>query len=233
MTANFIYRTIIFDFDGTLATLTLDFEAMRSRVLDVAQSYLGGDVRFNGYILEWLEDRASELAKSRGRDVAASFLADSHACIEDEEMKAAERGRLFPFTRELLQGLQKGDVRTAVITRNTSQAVSTVFPDIEDHCDCLLARDQVEQVKPNPEHLLQALRTVGGSLEATLMVGDHPIDIATGHQAGTRTAGVTSGRIKAGDFLEAKADHVADNCLVLVRRLSAGGCLPFPSWPPR
>jgi phosphoglycolate phosphatase len=40
------------------------------------------------------------------------------------------------------------------------------------------------------------------------MVGDHPIDIKTGHNAGTKTCGVLTGRCKRNDLIEAGADIV-------------------------
>ncbi len=230
---NGVYRSLVFDFDGTLAALTLDFETMRNRVAAVAREFLGPDARPRGFMLEWIQELADTLASRGEPGVAAAFATKAHACIEEEEMQAAVKGALFPFTRELLLGLRSGGVRTAVITRNTSRAVLRVFPDILEHCDCMLARDQVPRIKPHPEHLLLALRSIDGCKRTTLMVGDHPLDIATGREAGTHTAGVTSGRMTADDFHAAQAHHVAADCMELVHGLAAQGRLPFSTWPPR
>jgi phosphoglycolate phosphatase len=53
-----------------------------------------------------------------------------------------------------------------------------------------------------------ALKRLDSSSQNTLMIGDHPIDIKTGHNAGTFTAGVLTGRFRKNDFIEAGADLV-------------------------
>ncbi len=50
--------------------------------------------------------------------------------------------------------------------------------------------DDVEEVKPNPEPLNQAMEALGSRPENTLMVGDSHYDILGGQNAGTYTAGV-------------------------------------------
>ena len=53
-----------------------------------------------------------------------------------------------------------------------------------------------------------ALKKLGGSAQNTLMIGDHPLDIKTGLNAGTKTCGVLTGRCKRSDFIEAGADLI-------------------------
>jgi phosphoglycolate phosphatase len=64
----------------------------------------------------------------------------------------------------------------------------------------------VKNVKPNPEHLNKALQMLNTSANTTLMIGDHPLDIQTGRNAGTYTAGVLTGHFRKSDFLNAGAD---------------------------
>jgi phosphoglycolate phosphatase len=66
----------------------------------------------------------------------------------------------------------------------------------------------VNNVKPHPEHLNMALKELGGSAKNTLMIGDHPLDIKTGLNAGTKTCGVLTGRCKRNDFIKAGADLI-------------------------
>ena len=51
------------------------------------------------------------------------------------------------------------------------------------------------------------------------MIGDHPIDIETGKNAGTRTAGVLTGHFREEDFLQAGADMVLREAPEILRRL--------------
>ncbi|OIP90780.1 MAG: hypothetical protein AUK55_12280 [Syntrophobacteraceae bacterium CG2_30_61_12] len=95
-------------------------------------------------------------------------------------------------------------------------AVSLVFPDWAEYCDGLLSRDQVERVKPDPDHLLAALSGLGSSPRHCLMVGDHLLDIETGRRAGTWTAAVASGKLGAGNLAQGAPDWLATDCAELI-----------------
>ena len=53
-----------------------------------------------------------------------------------------------------------------------------------------------------------ALSKLGSQAHHSLMIGDHPIDIMTGRNAGTMTCGVLTGRCEKNDFIEAGADLI-------------------------
>ncbi len=218
-------QSIVFDFDGTLAELHLDFVEMKRRVALLAEEFLTPTrVSPSLPVLEWLTWLEHVIKVSRNGD-AGTFRADALALIEQMEIEAAQRGALFPFTRPLLmEMLQKGK-NTAIITRNCDSAVRLVFPDISDYCSVFLARDHVPLPKPDPSHLHLALRTMRAEPGTTLMVGDHPLDIQTGKAAGVLTAGVSSGRIPGEELRKAGADWVAANCELLIELLANEGML--------
>jgi pyrophosphatase PpaX len=62
----------------------------------------------------------------------------------------------------------------------------------------VVAADDVERHKPDPEHLFAALRAVGGTPDGALYVGDNEVDVETARAAGVRCAIVAWGRA-AGD----------------------------------
>ena len=63
-------------------------------------------------------------------------------------------------------------------------------------------------VKPHPEHLLLALQSLGVAPESSSMVGDHPMDIKIGKQAGTLTIGVLTGYSTSDELTKAGADII-------------------------
>ena len=218
-------EAVVFDFDGTLAELCLDFSEMKQRLALLAEEVLGSRPSpFEQPVLESLEIM---LMSARQSNAAAASLLQRRAesLILDMELEAAGRGRLFPFSRALLEDLKQQCTRVAIITRNCERAVRLVFPDLEDYCSCFLAREHVPHVKPDPDHLLQAIRKLSASPEATLMIGDHPIDILTGKRAGVVTGGVWSGNASRLELLCAGADKAAKNCAELIRDLRSEGLL--------
>uniref|UniRef100_B8DNN9 phosphoglycolate phosphatase n=3 Tax=Nitratidesulfovibrio TaxID=2802295 RepID=B8DNN9_NITV9 len=170
-------------------------------------------------VMEWIAHVAGLLETHGRRDDAAALHADAHAAIRRVEVEAAARGSLFPFTRPMLAALSAMDVAVAIVTRNCPEAVRAVFPDVDALCPCLLTRDDVPSVKPDPDHLLRALGMLGRAPAEALMVGDHPMDIVTGHRAGTLTAGVASGESPARALHEAGAHVVANDCAALMVHL--------------
>jgi len=214
-------RSIVFDFDGTLAELLLDFTLMKSNLGILVQKYLPGIVPPSSLpALEWLEELSTAIAHRDGT-AAEDFRQEAHRVISEMEMEAAHRGRLFPFTRPLLTELRQRGLSAAVITRNCERAVRLVFPDLEEYCRAFLARDHVPHVKPHPDHLLRALDAMGSETATAMMVGDHPLDIRTGRNAGILTAGVATGKATPGELSQSGAHWTANNCMDLFRELKA------------
>lgn len=203
-----IIKTIIFDFDGTLAKLNIDFQQMRETILELILSFdIAQDELHSDFVLEMI-DSAEVIINQRSALKAKKFINAANAIIENIEIQAAHEGELFEGTKKLLQSMKTQEISCGIISRNCAQAVKIVFPDVLSYCPVVVCRDDVKKVKPHPEHINTALNKLGCSPENTLMVGDHPLDIKTGQNAGTKTCGVLTGRCKRNDFIEAGADLV-------------------------
>lgn len=221
-----LIQTILFDFDGTLAELHIDFSEMKRRIGVIAAGYVGrAPEPVPLPALEWIDAIARTLPDGPAGQ-AQAFRAHALASIEALEMEAAARGNLFPFTRSILTELHDRGIKIAVVTRNCERAVRTVFPDLDRYGFRLFARDHVRKVKPHPEHLRTVLHALDAPYPHALMVGDHPLDIETGKRLGLRTAGVASGRMSLADLEARDPDWVAENCAVLLERLDAQRLLP-------
>ena len=216
-------QAVVFDFDGTLAELHIDFDRMRRSIVALAEVFLGEAPHPDGQpILEWLDILSGEIGEF-DPDLGREFHTRARLTITAMELDAARKGRVFPFAADVLGELRRGGVKTAVITRNCTAAVRGVFPDVKAHCDVFLARDDVPRVKPDPVHLLTALEHLGVGREQVLMVGDHPIDISTARRAGTLSAAVASGRLSREELAAASPDYLAGDCRELLDMLRANG----------
>ena len=201
-------KTIIFDFDGTLAKLNINFLEMRRKIDELIALYnIDVSAMQKTHILETVYSAYGILRlESPGR--GARFKKQAYRLIEEIELAAAANGELFVHTKCLLEKLLFYTISAGVITRNCRAAVYKIFPDILRYCPVVVCRDTVTYVKPHPEHLNKALEMTGGRAENSLMVGDHPLDIETGKNAGTITAGVLTGSYSRKDFVQAGADLV-------------------------
>ncbi len=214
---------IVFDFDGTLAELRIDFAEMKHQIGELALSYSKIIVSEPFLpVLEWMFWLEARIEENNGNK-AGEFRQKALDLILEIEMEAARKGALFEFTRPVLDFLHTTGVKTAIITRNCDAAVRLVFPDIDSHCGAFFARDHVLNPKPDPAHLIRALEAVGANFGTALIVGDHPIDIQTGKAAGIRTAGVLSGSASRAEMLNSGADWVARDCQELIDLLRKDG----------
>lgn len=200
-------RAVLLDFDGTLAP-NLDLPDLRRRVVDFTVARGIPDAVFAGrYIVEILDAGAAWLVE-RDSQAAEALLDDGHRLIRDFELAAARATRPFPETRAVLAALRRHGAALAVVTRNCRDAVLAVFPDLEDYCDSVLARDDVEHLKPDVRHLQQALTALAETAADGVMVGDGQLDMRIGRTLGMYCVGVESGSSDRERLLDAGADVV-------------------------
>jgi len=213
-------RSVVFDFDGTLAELNIDFPRMRQSILRLIddEGILSDDMA-SLYVLEMIETAAAEIAATRPENGSA-FRRRAFEIIRAIEMEAALRGRLFPGTIPLLEDLRRSGRKSAVVTRNCRSAVLQIFPQSDVYCDLLLTRDDVPRVKPAVDHLIRSVQALGTVPRNSAMVGDHPMDVRMAREAGVRAVGVLSGHSTERDLRRAGADLVLKDASHLLSLLS-------------
>jgi len=201
-------KAVIFDFDGTLAVLNIDFSAMRERVFGLMRrSGIEEAAIREKYLLEII-DEVYKMLWEKNPSGAEIFYQESHNILHEVEMKAAGKGSLIPGAGGTLKGLREKGIKVGIITRNCEDAVRKVFPEIDDFCDIFVSRNSVKKVKPHPDHLtlvMDSLKILG---EEAMMVGDHIIDIQAGKRVGMKTIGVLTGRTKKEEFEKAGANYI-------------------------
>ncbi|MDL2307497.1 HAD family hydrolase [Desulfovibrio sp. OttesenSCG-928-C06] len=212
-------EAVLFDFDGTLAMLTLDFNAMRHSAYSALKQALPPEELANYDTSKPVMEALSGLLAGYPPQKAAQVNDIVEQNLIAFEVEAARKSRLFPFTIPVLNRLKARGIPSAIITRNCRDSINIVFPDHADYCACLVARHDVSQVKPHPEHLLAALEPLGVAPEKALMVGDHPMDIIAARNTGCLSAGVLTGEADATSIKKANPDWLAENIEELMQVL--------------
>ena len=110
----------------------------------------------------------------------------------------------------LLERLKAAGVQLAVYSNKADEfskvIVEHYFPGVFD-----FIRGKVEgvPVKPDPAGIHAVMKALGADPAETLFVGDSSVDIRTGHNAGTRTCGVTWGYRSRESLAAAGAEFMA------------------------
>jgi phosphoglycolate phosphatase len=213
-------KAVIFDFDGTLARLNTDFSLMRSVILDLISAYnIPLDNLRDLFVLEMIEAGRSLISRA-DPSREASYIKEAKRLVSGIEIRAAKEGGLIDGVRQMLGELNKRNIKMGVVTRNCSEAVREVFPDIDLFCKAVITREFTPNVKPHPGHIRTALDALDIRPEYSAMVGDHPMDIGIGKEVGAYTIGVLTGYSQADSLHEAGADLVINSAAQIVK------CLP-------
>jgi phosphoglycolate phosphatase len=201
-------KAFVFDFDGTLAVLNIDFSFMKERVFELIKRFgVNGESVKERYLLEIIDEVYSLLLRKKSPG-AARFYQEAHLILHEVEMKAADKGKLIPGAEGALRTVKANGMKLGIVTRNCEEAVRKVFPEIDEFCDVFISRDSIVKVKPHPEHLAAALKALGIPAEEAVMIGDHVIDIQAGKRAGMKTIGVLTGTTRKEEFEQAGANYV-------------------------
>ena len=212
-------KAIIFDFDGTLAVLNIDFNAMREQVFELMRHFdVEEKLITERYLLE-IVDEVYQILWEKNPSGAEAFYQESHHILHEVEMRAADKGRLIPGAEATLKSLREKGIKVGIITRNCEDAVRRVFPNIDRFCDVFISRNSVKKVKPHPDHLSSAMKALDVEGEEAVMIGDHTIDIQAGKKVGMKTIGVLTGRTKREEFEKAGADYILDNATEICKLL--------------
>ena len=191
-------RAVLFDLDGTLIDTHIDFPLMLREMLRLAAEHgcsIGdlADLDILGVVAVCCERLA-------GRGDAAGARAMREKAFErlrEIEIAHCSAPVEIPGAAELLDRLRSQGTKVGIVTRNCRDVSEMLVERGRLNHDALVTRDDVERTKPDPEHLIVALRLLGldrSDAHAAIMVGDHWMDIEAGRRAYCRTVGLLRGR---------------------------------------
>jgi len=204
-------KTIIFDFDGTLTPLSLDFSHLKQEIADIARRYTTEEIikeTEDNFIIEMIHRIEKRLD---GTQAAGEFQKEAFDRLKALELESAMNKDVFPYTRDVLKKLNVKKIKTGIITRTSIDVIRHVFVDVDNYISVIVTRENTRHVKPDPLHALEALRMLGALPGESMMAGDHPTDIMAGMGAGMMTAGVLTGRTLREDFEKTEATFILDD----------------------
>ena len=182
-------EAVLFDLDGTLVETNIDFALMREEMLAVADQFDVDSKPLRGMdILAIVEHVCAALTARGTPERADDARREAMRRLEKIELVQSQTAREVESANSLIAALRERGVKIGIVTRNSRRAseISLEASGLGSRF-LMLAREDVRNTKPHPDHLLRALEILGASPDKSLMVGDHTMDVQAGKAAGMRT----------------------------------------------
>lgn len=206
-------KSIVFDFDGTLAdTRPAILATVRATLVELGLPPVPDD-RVQPLI-------GLPLAETFSR---AAGIADRTALERAVEIyrrlfvEAAHAVRLFPGVAEVLARLHAGGVTMGVASSHGHESLDRLVRmlGLERYFRVVCGEEDAAAPKPAPDLVLRVLESLGVCSSEALVVGDTSYDILMGINAGCRTCGVTYGNHSRERLEAVGADFVVDDFILL------------------
>ena len=211
---------VIFDLDGTLSSFNLDYKTVRAKVRalleerGVPTSLLSA----NDGVLEMI-GKSEKWAKDAGKsfEFIEEVKSQASALSEKHEMKAALETNLLPGVEETLKAIRKMGLKIGLCTINSKKSVACILErfDISRYFDVTITRNQVNRVKPHPEHIEAALKILGVAANEAMVVGDSSIDMKSATELKMIAVGLPTGISTIDRLKETGANYVITSLLDL------------------
>lgn len=182
-----MFRSVLFDLDGTLADTAPDLASALNKAL-VA----------NGRPAMALETIRYQVSNGASALVKLGFNIDNdhvefeplrQQLLEFYAQAIAADTRLFDGMHEVLNTLETMNIAWGVVTNKPTRFTEPLLQALElsRRSACVVCGDTLEKKKPHPEPILHACNIVGCQPKEAIYVGDAPRDIEAGRRAGTKT----------------------------------------------
>jgi len=202
-------EAFLFDLDGTLVTMEFDISCLRKEIAQIFEKYGIPNYVFTKPLLESLAEVEARLVE---KDIDPSPCHNEVLeLIQKREEEASKKTSPLPGVKEFLSAMKRKGYKIAVVTRTNrrSALASLERCGLASFVDVLLSRDDVDKIKPHPDHILKAAEYLGCVPAYCVMVGDHAMDIEVGKRVGCITVGVLSGT--GTEETLAGADYIVNN----------------------
>ena len=163
------YDAVVYDLDGTLVDLDVDWDAVAADVLEVYES-------------AGIEPPSRDLWELLGAADDVGLAPEVESAIAAHERAGAETAPRLAHADELLERT----VPVGVCSLNCEAACRIALAEhgLAESVDAVVGRDTVATRKPDPEPLLEAVGALGVDPERALFVGDSVRDRETAERAG-------------------------------------------------
>ena len=213
----------LFDLDGTLVDSVYQHvlawrEALEEAGIELAVWRIHRQIGMSGGLF------VNALLRETDRRLTPEEVARLQRTHADAYKRQVKQVRPLPGARELLTHLSRAKVPYAIATSGRPEIAQLTLQVLDlDPQVPVITRDQVRHAKPDPDLFLAAARSLGVSIEASVVVGDSVWDLLAARRARALGVGVLSGGYGQDELERAGAYRVYQDPRDLLRHLDEVG----------
>lgn len=168
---------VVFDLDGTLVDIALDWSVIRKRLLD----------SFPGTGITSPEEKTAVITERIAKTLGNEQKKAAYRMVREFERgcgMASIEGNIA-----LARELKKKGKKFAIFSSNCHETIEECLrkAGIRDIFDFIVGKEDVERHKPHPEGLLKIMSHFGAPKEKVAFVGNEEDDTEAGKSAGIET----------------------------------------------
>jgi len=173
-------QAVIFDFDGVLAKIQVDWPALKQELQELFTKETGACGELTPFDL-----KLNEILKTASETLTERV----NRTIESYELADFDHHLVFPEMLAIAKNLVANGIPLFICSSNTRKVIEQILIKTGTS-NCfrqIVSRENVLQRKPDPEGLLTILSENALSGDQVLFVGDREIDQIAGKAAGIET----------------------------------------------
>jgi len=240
-------KLVLFDKDGTLIDIhhywasmiriraalisqRLFPEAERAGIVDALVNAMGVDLKTgrmkpNGPVgikpRPYIVNVAADVVRNNGCEFSNEEMESVFVEVDEQTSKdMLPLLKLLPGVEDLLTQLKECGIAAAIVSTDITSRARKAITALElDHFfTVILGGDSVAHTKPSPDLVELALQDLQYSVSDVAVVGDHPVDIEMGKNAGVGVnIGVLTGIAASEAFTELECNVISDLRAIEVR----------------
>lgn len=200
---------MLFDFEGTL----VDFQWNLSEAIEETLEMLWN----MGFTKNLILSRKYSTLMTEALQVATEIglppdqVREKICRVYDRyDEDALTRWVLRSGVKDFLNAIKTKGICTGLVSNVGGKSIAKAFLklDLADYFDVVVGRNDVMNLKPNPEGLNLAIEKLGICKEGSILLGDSLDDVNAARNAGIRIMIITDGENAKEDILAARPDHV-------------------------